>query len=243
MISMDVYNEFTGLRQDGRRPSEMRLISASMSTIPGCTGSSLLKMGQTEVVAQIFGPSEGKSGERDAAEVFVSLEFADFAKAPHVSSSQSSRRSHDSEITIKRTFDVAIIREQFPGSRIDIAVTVVQDDGGFQAAAINAVTLALIDAGVPMHDFVVSLTAAYIADTAFLDTGRLETSARFPVLEVAVFPATAQIVSMNLAARIAPDTARKLTALAVDGCLKLHRLLTSIVRSSSGARAATVQSL
>jgi exosome complex component RRP41 len=243
MLNTEVYNEFTGLRLDGRRPGEMRLISASINTIPGCTGSSLFKMGQTEVITQIFGPSEGKSAEREAAELSVSLEFADFAKAPHISSAQTSPRRHESQITIKRTFEAAIIREQFPGSRIEIAVTVVQDDGGFLAAAINAVTHALIDAGVPMHDFVVSLSAAYIADTAFLDTGRLETGARHPVLEVAVFPATGQIVSVNIAARIAPDAARKLTALAVDECLKLHQLLTSIVRSSSGARAATVQSL
>jgi exosome complex component RRP41 len=171
------------------------------------------------------------------------LEFADFAKGPHISSAQKLRRSRESEITIRRTFEAAILRDEFPGSRIDISVTVVQDDGGFQAVAVNAVTLALIDAGITMHDFVVSVTAAYITDTTFLDTGRLETSGKSPVIEVAVFPATGQIVSVSLSARIAPDAARKLITLAVDGCLKLHRLLTSIVRSSSGARAATVQNL
>jgi exosome complex component RRP41 len=200
-------------------------------------------MGQTEVLAQIFGPSEGKSSERDLAEIFVSLEFADFAKPPHPSETQRTRRSRESELIIKRTFETAIRRELYPSSRIDIAVTVIQDDGGFQSAAINAATLALIDAGVPVYDFVVSLTAAWICDMAFLDTGRIESSSRYPVLEIAIYPGTRQIVSMNLAARITPDAVKRLTALAIDGCLKLHRLMTSIVRSNSGVRAASVQHL
>jgi exosome complex component RRP41 len=242
-MTTDAYNEFTGLRADGRRPGEMRLIQAHINAVPGCTGSANFKMGQTEVLAQIFGPSDGKSTEKEFAEIFVSLEFADFAKPPHPSQTQRTRRSRESELLIKRTFEKAIRRELYPTSRIDISVTIIQDDGGILSAAINAVTLALIDAGVPVYDFVVSLTVAWISDMAFLDTGRLESSVRFPVLEIAIFPRTRQIVSMNLAARISPDAVKQLMALAIDGCLKLHRLMTSIVRANSEVRAATVQHL
>jgi exosome complex component RRP41 len=146
-------------------------------------------------------------------------------------------------VIIKRTFESAIRREHYPNSKIDIAITIIQDDGGFQSAAINAATLALIDAGVPMHDFVVSLTAAWIADTGFLDTGRNEVSSRFPVLEIAVFPGTRQIVTLNLAARITPEASRTLIGLAIDGCLKLHRILAAVVRSDSTVRIGTVQHL
>ncbi|OHT04724.1 3' exoribonuclease family, domain 1 containing protein [Tritrichomonas foetus] len=229
---MDVYNEFTGLRAEGRRPNEMRIIDAKIGTIPGCTGSSHFKMGQTEVIAQIFGPSEGKGGDRETAEIIVSLEFADFAKAPHSTDTARTRRSRESELIIKKTFEEAIKREMYPGSKIEIAITVIQDDGGCQSAAINAVTLALIDAGIPMIDFVVSLSSAFIADQVFLDTGRAESSSRFPILELAVFPSTSEIVSMNMTARISPENAKKLTELALDGCRKLHALLAAIVRAA-----------
>lgn len=240
---MDAFNEFTGLRQDGRRPGDMRYIEASISVIPGCTGSAVMKMGQTEVIAQIFGPSERKGGDKDSAEICVSLEFADFAKAPHVADTSKARRSRESEVIIKRTFESGIRRELYPSSKIDIYVTIVQDDGGCLSAAINAVTLALIDAGIPMYDFVVSLTTAWIADDAFLDTGRLESSNRFPVLELAVFPNSGQIVSMNLSSRITPEATKKLTDLAIHGCVELHKRLASIVRSGSEARRETVQNL
>ncbi|KAH0787298.1 exosome complex component RRP41-like [Histomonas meleagridis] len=230
---MDVYNEFTGLRQDGRRPNEMRFIEAKNNVIPGCTGSSHFKMGQTEVISQVFGPSEGRGGDRELAEVNVKLEFANFAKSPHVQDTTKTRRSRESEIIIKRIFETAIRREQYPSSQIDISITIIQDDGSFQSAAINATTLALIDGGIPMYDFVVSLSAAYIADQAFLDTGRNESSTRFPVLEVAVLPSSNQIVSMNMTSRISPEAAKQLTEIAVDGCLKLHLLLANIARQSA----------
>lgn len=235
---MDVYNEFTGLRQDGRRPNEMRRITAKIGTIPGCTGSSHFKMGQTEVIAQVLGPSEGK-GSGDLAEVNVSLEYADFAKAPHSTDTARTRRSRESELIIKQTFEEAIRRETYKNSRIDIFITIIQDDGGCQSAAINATTLAIIDAGIPMIDFVVSLSSAFIdrpddgVQEILLDTGRAESSARFPVLELAVYPSTQEIVSMNMTSRISPENSKKLTELALDGCLKLHSLLMLFVRASS----------
>ena len=167
---MDVYCEFTGLRSDGRRPNEMRLVEANIGTTPGCTGSHF-KIGQTEVIAQIFGPRDNRSGD-NMAEIKVSFEFADFAKAPHPSDKSISRRGKESEVILKRTFEAAIKRDIYPHSEILIAITIIQDDGGAQSAAINAATLALIDAGIPMSDFVVSLTAALYEDKCFLDAGR-----------------------------------------------------------------------
>jgi exosome complex component RRP41 len=240
---MDAYNEFTGLREDGRRPGELRRIAAEMSTVSGCTGSAIFKMGQTEVIAQIFGPSEGKAGDRELAEVIVDVQFADFAKSPHPVDVQRSGRSRDSEVIIKRTFEAAIRRELFPSSKINITVTVIQDDGGFQSAAINAVTLSLIDAGIPIHDFVVALTCAYISDMVFLDTGRGESATKFPVLELAIFPGNRQIVSMSLLARIAPDAVKALTDAAIKGCLRLYSVMSSIARSSAAVRCGSVQAL
>ena len=229
---MDVFNEFTGLRYDGRKPNEMRMVDAVLSAVPGCTGSAHFKLGQTEVIAQIFGPRENRSGD-NLAEIKVSFEFADFAKAPHPANSTISRRGRESEVILKRTFEAAIKRDTYPHSEILISITVIQDDGSAQAAAINAATLALIDAGIPMPDFVVSMTAILYKDKCFLDAGRQESTNRFPVLEVAVFPRTSEILSMNMTARISPDDAKNLMAIAIDGCKNMHNIMADIARHAS----------
>lgn len=239
---MDIYNEFTGLRQDGRLPSEMRYIEAQISTISGCTGSSHIKMGQTEVYAQIFGPQEGKSGDGQA-EIIVRLEFADFAKAPHATDVEKTRRGRESEVIIKKTFEQAIKRETYPNSKIEICITVLQDDGSTQAASINAASLALIDAGIPMWDFVVAMSVAYIADTAFLDAGRNESGSRYPLLDIAIYPSTSQIITMNMSQKITPEAAKSLTVLAIGGCIKLHTILANAVRVCSNFRMSGIQIL
>lgn len=234
---MDVYNEFTGLRSDGRRPNEMRDVDAEIGCVAGCTGSSHFKLGQTEVIAQVFGPRDNRSGD-NLAEIKVSYEFADFAKAPHPSDTSISRRGRESEVILKRTFEAAIKREIYPHSEIVIAITIIQDDGSAQCAAINAATLALIDAGIPMPDFVVCMTASLYNDKCFLDAGRQESTNRFPAIEVAVFPRTREIVSMNMTARIQPADATNLMSLAIDGCGKLHEIMANTVRLSSLKRVA-----
>ncbi len=56
----------------------------------------------------------------------------------------------------------------FPRSQIDIFVQILQADGGTRCASINAATLALINAGIPMKDFVVSCAAGCIEGTPIL---------------------------------------------------------------------------
>ena len=49
-------------------------------------------------------------------------------------------------------------------SQIDIFVEVLQADGGNLCACINAATLALIDAGIPLRDYVTACTASLVND-------------------------------------------------------------------------------
>lgn len=224
-MTLDVYNEFTDLRIDGRRPNELRIIDAELSYVPGCTGSSHLCFGQTEVIAQVFGPSEGK-GRDDLAEIVVTFEYTDFSKAPH---SKDSRRGRDSEVALKRIFETAIRRELYPNSAITISITVIQDDGSCQATAINAAMLAILDAGVYINDFVTAVTTAYIADKVFLDAGRAEDTSQYPILELALFPGTNQIVSLSMKARVKPEVVTNLTAMAIDGCKRVREILGSFI--------------
>eukprot|EP00961_Rhodomonas_salina_P174425 2352269-Rhodomonas_salina.1 len=57
---------------------------------------------------------------------------------------------------LRQTFESLLFCNLFPRAQIDITVEVLQADGPFRAQAINAVTLALIDAGLPIQDFLVA---------------------------------------------------------------------------------------
>ena len=52
----------------------------------------------------------------------------------------------------------------YPRAVISIVVQVLEDNGSILATAINAVTLALMDAGVPMRSVVTASTCAILPD-------------------------------------------------------------------------------
>ena len=56
----------------------------------------------------------------------------------------------------------------YPRSTISVFVQVVQSDGGYRSACINAASLALVDAGIPMRDFVCACSVACVDTTPIL---------------------------------------------------------------------------
>lgn len=70
---------------------------------------------------------------------------------------------------LKSVFEQVLMLEQYPRSQIDLQVFVLQADGGYRSAAFNAVSLALMDAGIAMKDFLVATTAGLLQNVAVLD--------------------------------------------------------------------------
>jgi exosome complex component RRP41 len=60
---------------------------------------------------------------------------------------------------------------QFPRSQIDVYIQIFQHDGGVLQCCINATTMALIDAGIPMIDFVCACSAGCIDKIPVLGNG------------------------------------------------------------------------
>lgn len=59
--------------------------------------------------------------------------------------------------------------------------------------AINGTTLALIDAGIPMSDYVCACSAGYANDNAILDLNFIEENADVPTMTVALLPKSGKV--------------------------------------------------
>lgn len=95
--------------------------------------------------------------------------------------------------------------ETFPRSQLDIFVEISNADGGVLASAFNAVTLALLDAGVPMNDYVIGGSVSYVQGHFLLDPNRMEESSACPVLIAALLPRSQSICFLNSELRLASD--------------------------------------
>lgn len=71
---------------------------------------------------------------------------------------KNKRDSSEFAENLRVSFENMIFEDTIGKSEIDIIVTVIQGDGSAKSAIFNAVTMALMDAGISMKDLVVSAT-------------------------------------------------------------------------------------
>ncbi|EGD97189.1 exosome complex endonuclease 1/ribosomal RNA processing protein [Trichophyton tonsurans CBS 112818] len=141
----------TRLRLDGRRWNELRLLQAQISTNPASSGSSYLSMGNTAVLCTVHGPAEGKRSETAGAAA---------QKKKSTTGSGGGDRQATTELanSLRDAFQPHIHAHLYPRSTISVHVSVLSSDGSLFAACLNACTLALVDAGIPMPGLLCACT-------------------------------------------------------------------------------------
>lgn len=115
---------------------------------------------------------------------------------------------------------------------------VLQSDGGNYCASVNAATLALIDAGIPLKDYVCACSASFVNDKPIVDISYLEESSGGAELIVATLPKSEQIVFLEMNARLHEDNLSPVLDMAVKGCKDIHNVLDQAVREHVGEVAA-----
>lgn len=193
-----------GLRVDGRRPNELRAYRAQLAVIPQADGSAMFALGNTQVIATVYGPRDNNTPSTSpcsllSCQVRTKIHAAAFSSTTgdrrKGGSSSNDRRLQDWSETISHTVEGVLLHELFPRTSLDIFVEVLSGDGGILAASINAVSLALVDAGVPMRDFVVALQAVILKEHLLLDGNQLEERAG-ALTTVAFTPRNGKIVGV-----------------------------------------------
>lgn len=177
-----------GLRTDGRRPLEVRKITCRIGILPRADGSCHLEMGNTVVLATVYGPRELSSRQPFSGIIRCEYSMATFASTDRRRrGKKSDRTSVEIASSIKKTFESVLLTDLFPHSRVDVYIQVLQADGGERSAAINAVTIAMVNAGIPMKDLIISCSSGYMENTTVMDLNNVETLVRGPQLTVSEF--------------------------------------------------------
>lgn len=221
-----------GLRLDGRRPMEMRQIRAEMGVVSKADGSAVFEMGNTKVIAAVYGPREVQNRSQqmsDQALVRCEYNMANFSTGDRKRKPKGDRRSVEISLVIRQTMEACIMTDQMPRSQIDIFVQVLQADGGTRSACINAATLALADAGIPMRDLVTSCSAGYLNNTPLLDLNYLEDSAGGPDVTLGILPKVDKVTLLQSDAKLPIDTFENVMQLAVEGCKAIAKYIREVL--------------
>lgn len=96
---------------------------------------------------------------------------------------------------------------------------------------INALTLALVDAGIPMKDLMCSATCMLADDVPLVDINYVEESSSVPQVIVATLPKLDQeMVFLSVSGRLHEDHLSKVLDATLTACNEIQRLLERFVR-------------
>jgi exosome complex component RRP41 len=247
--TLSTYSQ-TLLRLDGRRWNELRRITHSLSTQPSADGSSLFTMGNTMVVCTVTGPREGK-GQRDPHNALVETEItlAPFAGTDRRKRSKNDKRLLELQQSISAAFASHLFTHLYPRSTITIALHVLSLDGALLAACLNAASLALVDAGLPMPSIMAACTAGLIIDPdnadkseGVLDLNNAE-ELELPFLTVATVKGLEegkedQVSVLVMESRVPGSRLEQMLVTGVDGAAMVRRKIEAEVRRAGSALAA-----
>ncbi|MBI2057321.1 exosome complex exonuclease Rrp41 [Candidatus Pacearchaeota archaeon] len=85
-----------------------------------------------------------------------------------------SRRSTEISKIIEWALEPVLDLDKYPNTVIDVHINILQADAGTRCAGINAASMALAHAGVPMKDLVLSISAGKLDKTIVLDLSKAE---------------------------------------------------------------------
>ncbi|KAK2625426.1 hypothetical protein QTJ16_004738 [Diplocarpon rosae] len=232
------------LRLDGRRWNELRRLTAQMRTQAAADGSSYLEMGNTKVICTVTGPSEGKTsggsggGQRDRATVEVAISVAGFSGVDRKrGGGRGDKRLTEMQTTLSSAFSQTLFTHLYPHSTIALSLHILAEDGSLLAACINAATLALIDAGIPMRDYVCACTAGSTSSYSsndekadpLLDLNASEEQ-ELPFLTVATVGKSDDVAVLVMETRVQVGRLEGMLAVGVDGCKQVRDIMDMVVR-------------
>lgn len=173
-----------------------------------------------------------------------------FASNERKKSTKNDRKSIEISASLNSLIGNIVVQDTFPGSQVDVYVELIQDDGGSYAASescnfytptlkkvnslrilgINATILALVDAGIPIRDYVVACTATMTHSLAMIDINSFERGRGSPELTVGILPSDTQIIVLELSNLIHLLYLDDVIRVAIEGCKKIHQIMERAVR-------------
>jgi len=234
-LKMSNYELLTdqGLRLDGRRPRELRTIKCRMGVFEQPDGSAYIEQGNTKVLAAVYGPHQPTTKKMDIRHMVINCQYSmtNFATAERRSKSRGDRKSMEFDLFLEQAVQSSVKTELYPRSQLDVYIEVLEADGSNLGVALNAATLALVDAGIYLKEYIVACTAALSTKNIPLtDTSHVEETSGAPTLTLASLPCTNKVAFIEMSHKFHMEHLIPMIEQAMDGCRDIRKVLERCIR-------------
>ena len=214
-----------GLRLDGRRIDQIRDINIKIGILDRADGSCYLEFGNNKIMAAVYGPREvHPRHQQKATKAIVRYKYnmASFSVEDRKRPGPDRRSIEVSKVS-REAFEKEIFTELYPKSAIDIFIEILQADAGTRTAAINAASLALADAGIPMRGLISSCAVGKVDDTLILDLNKDEDNYGQADMPIAM-STDGKITLLQMDGHLTQEEFKKGLEMAQQGCREIYEL-------------------
>ena len=221
-----------GIRCDGRKIDETRKVTIKAGVLKNANGSAYIEFGDNKILAGVFGPRDVHPkhlANTDTGIIRCRYHMSPFSVTERKNPAPSRREIEIGKV-LKEALQPALILDKFPRTAVDVFVEVLQADGGSRCAALDAASVALADAGIPMRDMVCACAAGKVADTIILDVNNEEDQSGQADMPVGYMPNLDKITLIQLDGVLTPEEYKKCVETALIGCKQVYEIQKKAIR-------------
>jgi exosome complex component RRP41 len=218
-------------RADGRKHDEFREIDAKIGVVKRADGSAMFKFGDSIAIAAVYGPRElipKHMQNPEKALLRCHYDMISFSVNERKRPGPSRRSTEISHVTA-RALEPVLQLDSFPNTVVDIFIMIIQADASTRCAGINAASMALASAGLPMTGLVSSVSIGKVAGNILTDISKDEEDyghedkvKETTDIPVAYIPKLDKVSLLQLDGRIKPQELNKAIEAAKKACLKIN---------------------
>ena len=217
-------------RESGRAANELRKMTAKVGIIPNADGSAMFSFGDTVAIAAVYGPRQlHPQHMQDPAtgRLRVNYDLLSFSVYDRKKPGPSRRSQEISKMTEWALAPVLDLKE-FPNTVVDVQIYILQADAGTRTAGINAASLALAHAGIPMKNLICSVAIGKLDKDMVVDVDKSEEDFEggegptdFPIAKIGL---TDDFSLLQLDGKIQPSRVKEVIALANESCKQIYEV-------------------
>jgi exosome complex component RRP41 len=163
-------------RPDGRKVDELRPIIAKVGIIPNADGSAMFAFGDTVAIAAVYGPKKmhpQHSQNPRKGTLRCTYNMISFSVNDRIRPGPSRRSQEISKVT-EWALEPVVMLEGFPNMVVDVHIQILQANASTRCAGINAASMALAHAGIPMREMAASISIGKLDKQLVVDVNKKE---------------------------------------------------------------------
>jgi exosome complex component RRP41 len=216
-------------RVDGRKAEETRKIVAKVGIIPNADGSAMFSFGNTVAIAAVYGPKKmHPQHKQNPGKGVLRCEYnmLSFSVKDRIRPGPSRRSTEISKIT-EWALQPVVMLDDCPGMVVDVHINILQADASTRCAGINAASMALASAGIPMKDIVTSVSIGKLDKDLVVDVNKEEEDWEEGegATDIAMsFTSEGSLTHMQLDGDISPEQLKEASKLGKAACEKIYEI-------------------